>query len=193
MACRQAPELFQTHAVAPEDWFVVLRDFCERDAPDETEVRRRPAPATKPPIFIHASWRTGSTWFWGKFRELPETKGFFEPFGALLERLTPEQVLEWDPKSWDSGHPPGPPYCQEFLPLMRKSGGVRLSHPDIPNTWFIPDGGLRGALRQQENRFLSLLIRHTVSGNTIPVLGFTNSLGGIWPLKQTFGGFHIFQ
>jgi hypothetical protein len=52
---------------------------------------------------------------------------------------------------------------------------------------------LRGELRQPEKRYLSLLIRHADRGSTVPVLGFTNSLGRIWPLKQSFGGFHIFQ
>jgi hypothetical protein len=62
--------------------------------------RRQPA---APPVFLHASWRTGSTWFWGKFRELPETLCYYEPLHSANTTVTRSQALRWDTKSWPSG------------------------------------------------------------------------------------------
>ena len=42
----------------------------------------------KPPIFIHASLRTSSTWFWTQFREISGTLCFYEPFSFTLNWLT---------------------------------------------------------------------------------------------------------
>lgn len=148
---------------------------------------------SKAPLFIHANWRASSTWFWGRFRQLPMTMCYFEPFNDLLATLTRNQIVAWDYKWWDSGHPPDAPYCLEYLPLIRRSGGARLFCRAIPYDWYIPRGGLRGNLREEEIRYLALLFRHASRREKIPVLGFTNSLGRISPLKKTFGGLHVFQ
>jgi glycosyltransferase involved in cell wall biosynthesis len=146
-----------------------------------------------PSIFLHASWRTGSTWFWGKFRELPETLCYYEPLHAANATVTRGQALRWDTKSWPSGHPAMAPYWREYLPLIQKSGGIRLFDRLIPFTWFIPEGGLRGRLRDREKRYLALLLRQAERVGKTAVLGLNLSLGRIWPMKDTFGGIHIFQ
>ena len=45
--------------------------------------------AIAPPVFIHAAPRTSSTWFWLKFRELPSTLCYYEPFNYALNWMTP--------------------------------------------------------------------------------------------------------
>ena len=85
------------------------------------------------------------------------------------------------------------PYWREYLPLIRKSGGVRLFDELIPFTWFVPEGGLRGRLRHREKRYLALLLRHAEREGKVAVLGLNLSLGRIWPMKDSFGGVHIFQ
>src|SRR5579875_891697 len=149
---------------------------------------RRPAPA----VFIHSSWRTGSTWFWLKFRALPATLCYYEPFHEGLAAVTREQARRIGPSSWASGHPAGAPYHLEFLPLIRRAGGVRLFVPQIAYDWFMPAGGIAGRLRPQELRYLGLLLRHAARRDKVAVFGFTRSLGRLAALKRHFGGTHVF-
>jgi len=144
------------------------------------------------PIFIHSSWRTSSTWFWSKFRQLPSTLAFFEPFNQFLDTITVEQALEFNHQIWSSRHSPTEPYCFEYLPLIRRSGGVRLFKGDFPFDWFIPDGGLRGKLRREEIRYVALLLREAQHRGRVPILGCCRSLGRMAALKEVFGGLNIF-
>src|SRR5690242_32732 len=80
----------------------------------------------RPPIFIHSSWRVSHTWFWLKFRRQPSTLCFYEPFHEGLASLTRTEAQISAPQGWDSGHPRAEPYFLEFLPLIRRAGGVRL-------------------------------------------------------------------
>src|ERR671916_606203 len=76
----------------------------------------------RPAVFIHSSWRTSSTWFWQKFRTLPTTLCFYEPFNPQLSIISRETAATLDPKSWKldsgipiaSGHPGDLPYFVEF-------------------------------------------------------------------------------
>jgi hypothetical protein len=45
------------------------------------------------PIFIHAIWRTGSTYIWKKFREQGRYRSYFEPLHELLLRSQEEIEL----------------------------------------------------------------------------------------------------
>lgn len=146
----------------------------------------------RPAIFIHSSWRTSSTWLWQQFRSLPETLCFYEPFNEDLSTMTRQVLAERGVESWQSGHMRTPPYFLEFSPLARPGGGVRLHKPSFAYDWFIPRGGLGGSLRQEEIRYVALLLRAAGKAGKAPVLGFTRSLGRIAPLKQVFGGTHIF-
>lgn len=144
------------------------------------------------PIFIHSSWRTSSTWFWSKFRQLPSTLAFFEPFNQFFNTITAEQALAFSHKIWGSRHSPTEPYCYEYLPLIRRSGGVRLFKASFPFEWFIPNGGLRGKLRPEEVRYLALLLREARYRGRVPVFGFCRSLGRMAALKDAYGGLNIF-
>jgi hypothetical protein len=147
------------------------------------------------PIFIHASWRTSSTWFWLKFRGQSATLCYYEPFHEDLATLTHARAHSLGPGSWKTGasrHPRSSPYFLEFRPLIRRSGGVRLYRPEIAYQWFMPEGGIAGNLRPQELRYVGLLLRHAGRREKIPVFGFTRSLGRLAALKRHFGGTHIF-
>lgn len=144
------------------------------------------------PVFIHSSWRTSSTWFWSRFRQLPCTLGFFEPFNQFMNTITAEQALAFSHKIWGSRHSPTEPYCYEYLPLIRRSGGVRLFKGSLSFDWFIPQGGLQGKLRHEEIRYLALLLREAQRRGRVPVLGFCRSLGRISAIKEAFGGLNIF-
>jgi hypothetical protein len=144
------------------------------------------------PVFIHSSWRTSSTWVWLKFRQLPETLSYYEPFHGLLAKRTRDEARSLDYLSWDSNHPPADPYGLEYLPLIRETGGVPFADPSMPFEWFVPVGGLRGELRQSERQYLGLLIRYAELCGKVPVFGDTRTLGRLWAIKNTFGGYHVF-
>lgn len=171
-----------------EDSASVSADSCDRRA------------SKRPAIFIHSSWRTSSTWFWQKFRTPPTTLCFYEPFNIQLSSISREMAATLNPKSWQlssgtpaaSGHPGASPYYAEFGPLIRRSGGARLYRREMDAEWFLPVGGLRGYLRGAELRYLALLLRLAERNGRTAVLGFTRSLGRLFPMKAHFPGVHIF-
>jgi hypothetical protein len=87
----------------------------------------------------------------------------------------------------------GEPYFLEFVPLIRRAGGVRLFVPEISYRWFLPVGGPTGDLHPKELKYLALLIRHAERLRRIPVFGFTRSLGRLVAIKNQFPGIHILQ
>ena len=104
---------------------------------------------TAPLVFIHSAPRASSTWFWSKFRELPSTQCYYEPFNfSDMQWITPEKATWLGGDSWDSRHAPTSPYYVEYAPLIRPTGGVELFDPAMTMQWFIPVGGLRGELRR---------------------------------------------
>ena len=143
-------------------------------------------------IFLHSSWRTSSTWFWDKFRQFTQTACYYEPFNEDLLAITPEQAVSAGYDSWDSRHTPGDPYYPQYLPLIQATGGVRSFDRSMSLDWFTPVGGLRGTLRDVEVKYLNLLIDHARETGGIPVFGDTRSLGRLWAIKNSFGGFHVF-
>ena len=154
-------------------------------------VKRGRDAVVAPPVFLHASWRTSSTWIWSKFRQLPETLAFYEPFSMFLHHMTRQQAASFASTSWASGHSATDPYYLEYLPLIRQSGGMKRFHPSIPYKWFFPSQGLRGALRTDEKRYVEFLLKEARQRGRQPVLGFCRSLARVWPLKSAFGGCHI--
>jgi hypothetical protein len=143
-------------------------------------------------VFLHSSFRASSTWFWSKFRSFAETECYREVLGEDVATITTEKVFWADAEGWDSRHPSRDPYYLEYLPLIHPNGGVQFFDPAMPMDWFFPIGGLRGELREAEIRYLSLLVDHARQRNKVPVFGGTNSLGRLWSIKNSFGGFHVF-
>ena len=166
-------------------------DVCEQSRRFHGSSKRNPQVAL--PIFIHSNWRVSHTWFWLKFREHQSTLCFYEPFHERLQTLTRSEACSLGPNSWNSGHPPTESYFREFVPLIRKAGGVRLFVPEISYGWFLPADGLTGDLRAEEIKYLALLIRHARRLRRIPVFGFARSLGRLAAIKNRFPGVHIFQ
>jgi hypothetical protein len=76
------------------------------------------------PIFLHSSWRTGSTYVWAKFRALAETYCYFEPLNEHLPTATQSFIDRFVPWSY-ARHPLlDAPYLEEFRPLLARAGGV---------------------------------------------------------------------
>jgi glycosyltransferase involved in cell wall biosynthesis len=144
-------------------------------------------------VFIHAAPRTSSTWFWLKFRELPSTLCYYEPFNYALNWMTPARAESLGGDSWESRHPKANPYYREYRPLLRKANGVEHFQQAMTMQWYLPQGGLRGELRPAEKDYLSLLIEHAKEAEKTAVFGDCWSLGRIWAIKQAYDGVHIFQ
>jgi hypothetical protein len=85
------------------------------------------------PIFIHAMWRTGSTYVWKKFRDQPQYRAYYEPLHESLGtarpvgRLLPAALAATRTRGRNRGlrHPDlDRPYLDEY-PLRWWAGGVR--------------------------------------------------------------------
>jgi hypothetical protein len=75
-------------------------------------------------IFLHSSWRSGSTYVWSKFRQRLDCYCYFEPLNEHLTTLTAEIIRRFVPWSF-APHPPlNAPYLEEFRALMAPAGGI---------------------------------------------------------------------
>ncbi|MFZ0500398.1 MAG: hypothetical protein WAU49_15745 [Steroidobacteraceae bacterium] len=149
----------------------------------------KPPPEQSEAIFLHAGWRCASTYVWSRFRRIPSTTGFYEPFGESLSRCSPKRIRRQTPQGWNSRHPPlALPYAQEYCPLLRPLiKGVPGYRKDFALARYFPTEAGVGP----EARYLSRLIRHARRRGTYPVFGFSRSLGRAPALKQALGGYHI--
>ena len=138
-------------------------------------VAATPRSAARRPVFLHSGYRSGSTWFWDRFRRCQGAYGFCEPLNVKLAALTPDHIALDRPDAWPSGHPSTiRPYTEEYAPLLAPAGGVLLYQPRFGvETYFQsePDPAL--------SRYLDMLLRHAQRQGNLPVLGFCCSLGRV--------------
>jgi hypothetical protein len=141
-----------------------------------------PTVSARRPVFLHSGYRSGSTWFWDRFRRSAGAYGYCEPFNVKLATLTPGAIESDRPDAWPSGHPETiRPYSEEYAPLLAPAGGVLLYQPRFGvetyyNTGADPDLA----------RYLGMLVRHALRRGRLPVLGFCCSLGRVeWFRRHT--------
>jgi hypothetical protein len=140
------------------------------------------------PIFLHSSLRSGSTWFWSRFRADPQVHAYYEPFSEVLADLKPEHVDAYKPSGWASGHPSlAAPYYREYAPLLRPEGGVAGFEPNFSYSLYYH----RGAPHPPMRAYLDGLLRHAAGCGLVPVLGLCRSLGRLPWLRAEFPGHHI--
>lgn len=143
---------------------------------------------SSPPVFVHSSFRTASTWIWSRFRALKGVIAYYEYLNPGLSTVKPEEVSLTRPDAWRSGHPETAPYFLEFLPLIKSEGGVAGHDPTMAFARFIPE---QEELSQSERAYVARLIRLATEVGKAPVLTETRSLGRVSALRKAFGGFHI--
>jgi hypothetical protein len=135
------------------------------------------------PIFIHAGLRSGSTYFWSKFREKSTVMAFYEPFSEDLGRATRQYLLTHGPDTWSSGHAPTAPYYQEYEPLLEgEATGIRGFHPSFSYQNYF----LNSPMLDDQRAYLDSLIALATDARKQPVLGFCRSLGRAPWLKRHF-------
>lgn len=138
-------------------------------------------------IFIHSSPRTSSTWFWSRFRQLPEVLAYFEIFAVPLLHMTLEDLIRRGPANLPLRHEATEPYYLEYLPLLAPKGGLS-GVPSEAFAGFFPSGG---KLREEEAAYIALLVDHARLIGRMPVLSAINSLARLGAIRSRFGGIHV--
>ncbi len=139
----------------------------------------------RPPVFLHAGWRTAGTFLWSRFRAFPGVLAYYEPLHESLAAITPATLPRHGPQLWASGHPQlRRSYFDEFAPLFRKSTtGVRAYRRAFATDDFFAGSdadlpALKGYVR--------LLVERARAGSKQPVLKFCRSLGRAGWMTRNF-------
>lgn len=144
-------------------------------------------PDQAPNVFLHGAWRCGSTYVWSRFRALPETLSYYEPFSEQLASCTSESILKYTEQAWDSRHPElATPYFSEYVPMVGSSGVCFYDDRFATQRYFV------GAQQQLlEEDYLGLLCEFALNENKRAVFGFSRSLGRVGAIKRVFDGCHV--
>ena len=140
------------------------------------------------PVWVHSSFRVSSTWFWSRFRRLPNVVAYQEIFHELLGSLTPERAATFSYRDWDSGHPPSAPYFLEYAPFLRE--GWLKCDDRLASGSFIPKS-IDRSIECAEVAHIEKLIDKASASRRTPVLTDVRTLGRVHGLWRHFGGFHI--
>lgn len=124
-------------------------------------------------IFIHALFRTGSTYVWNKFRQFPNYVCYYEPFHHLLGGITPnnaKDTLTLDFKA--AGHPElDKYYLYEYVTCLRESTpGVPFFRKEFSFDWFCLSAGETNPYQKKYVDFLIL-----AAGKKIPLFQFNRT------------------
>lgn len=138
-------------------------------------------------IFLHSSFRSGSTWFWSRFRAASGVCAFYEPFHEQKFDLTPASLVADRPEGWASGHPVlDAPYNAEYLPLLGPQGGVAFYRRRFAyEAYYATDRD------RAEKAYIDFLVGHAGRLGSRAVLGFKRSFGRLKRLKAQSGGLHV--
>ena len=143
------------------------------------------------PIFIHAWWRSGSTYVWSKLRENKSCRCYYEPLHERIANLN-LAVIKADPDiklSRALKHPiPKKHHFAEYAKLLR-SGNLGYS-PDLAyDRYLLQPGQTDERLRN----YLGGLISSATAVNRRAVLCFCRSQMRTAWMKRNFSGFHVAQ
>lgn len=140
-----------------------------------------------PALFLHSAFRSGSTWFWNRFRLASGTCAYYEPFNEALAVLDSAGLANGVPQKWPTGHPRlDAPYFAEYAPLLRPDGGVVHFSPEFSYQRYFDDGP-----NEAQQRYLGGLIAQARQSDRLPVLGFCRSLVRLPWLRRHCPGVHI--
>lgn len=139
------------------------------------------------PVFLHSGFRSGSTWFWKRFRVAENSYAYYEPFNEVLGGLTLDDIPNYKTTGWASGHPDLiAPYYEEFRPLIRPEGGVIGFRDEFAYGLYY-----NKAPHAPQREYIETLARHARDLGRVPVFGFCRSFGRVPWLRQHIAGRHI--
>jgi hypothetical protein len=150
-------------------------------------------PQAKFPLFVHAWFRSGSTYTWGKLRNNEHLICFYEPFHEVLNETTlAEQIENHKPieASRALRHPiQNRHYFHEYKMLLEFDGKLN----------FVPELSYRNyfLFPNQEDlprlNYIQTLINHASQRALLPVFCFCRSqLRSAW-IRKNFVGTHVAQ
>jgi hypothetical protein len=165
-------------------------EFGKGSVPFNSETMQTSRPGF--PLFVHAWFRSGSTYIWSKLRNDEKLICYYEPFHEVLgEKTLREQIENHKPSetSLSLRHPvQGRHYFYEYSKLLeehRLNFSPELSYED----YFLPE-------HQQDvprAKYVQTLISHAADVNRLPVLCFCRSqMRSVW-IRRNFSGSHIAQ
>ena len=141
-------------------------------------------PQARPrPVFIHAFWRTSSTYIWRKFREQPQYRAYYEPFSERLTKPKEQLVAETPAgRVAQLRHPPIDDFYFAEFPFT-EDGRVEFFEKRFSyETYCLDETADDEALR----RYISNLIEHAGRRGRQPVLQFNRSLFRAGWLRRNF-------
>ncbi|HUC66807.1 MAG TPA: hypothetical protein VMA53_15320 [Stellaceae bacterium] len=144
-------------------------------------------PSTAGSIFLHSGFRSGSTWFWHRFREARGTHAYYEPFHEKLAQLSLAALSEFGPQHWSSRHPDlAAPYFAEYRGVLRPEGGVELYETRFAAAAYYETGP-----DEAQAAYIRGLAEHARAAGKVPVFGFCRSLGRVPWFAALGEGVHI--
>jgi hypothetical protein len=143
---------------------------------------------SRPAVFLHSGFRTGSTWFWNCFRRAANTCAFYEPFHESLAELHPDTLPTTigDGRTHLGHSTVDAPYFEEYRALLRPTGGVAFYEGAMAFEDYFYTGP-----NPPQHRYLTHLMQHAWGNGKTPVLGFCRSLGRVPWLRQNFSAINI--
>jgi hypothetical protein len=143
------------------------------------------------PIFVHAWWRSGSTYIWSKLRENKSCRCYYEPLHERIAALNLAAVKAFPDITFSQAlrHPvPKKHYFTEYAKLLR-SGSLNYSPELAYDRYLLLPEQTDDRLRD----YLAGLISSASMANRRAILCFCRSqMRSAW-MKQNFGGFHVAQ
>lgn len=136
-----------------------------------TNAEGRPPLASRP-VFVHGMWRTGSTYIWKKFRDLPGYRAYYEPLNETLWIVRPVETEIAPEYTTKMRHPEmKEPFWKDFP--LRAQGGVEhfLKVFSYEQYCLEPEARSPSLFRYIEN-----LISFAELNGQVPVLQFNRAL-----------------
>ena len=138
-------------------------------------------------VFLHSGWRTGSTYFWNKFRRHERCLAFYEPFNEFLGSLSPSDVFLANAPQEPFHHPAlEQPYFHEYLPILGPQGHPLFRDEFSCRNYFVTDQPL-----DDQRAYLESLLTLAERQQRVPVLGCVRTLGRVVWLQRTFDTVNI--
>jgi hypothetical protein len=140
------------------------------------------------PVFVHAMWRTGSTYIWKKFRDQGKFRAYYEPFNeALLTLTTNEKTTPSEDTQRRLRHPRiSLPYFAEY-PLEGDCGVPELTRALCYDRYCLDPE----AEDVELTRYLQRLILEATNRGQRPVFQFNRSLMRTAWIRRHFRGPHF--
>ncbi len=139
-------------------------------------------------LFLHATWRSASTYVWEAFRSFDAYYAYYEPFHEHLATADDEFTSDY---SISSGlrHPKlSNPYFLEYKPLLTAQGVAGYRDSFSVKNYFCNQDEL---LKDQKEYIARLLFEADIR-DRMAVLGFCRSSGRVgWMKRQFPGALHV--